>query len=117
MSHEQAKRIVKRYSGAFKQKVVSEIETGQLSVRQAQKLYRSSGCGTIERWIEQLGKNHLLAQRRYPILSHTDSRQIAPEVASQYQKQPSQRVIPCGSGCGLGISILSIVQPSFGFRR
>ena len=63
MSNQLEKRIVKRYSGAFKQKVVGEIETGQLTVRQAQKLYRITGCGTIERWIKQLGKNHLLAQR------------------------------------------------------
>ena len=36
MSHQLEKHIVKRYSQAFKQKVVCEIEAGQLSVGQAQ---------------------------------------------------------------------------------
>ena len=63
MSHQLEKHIVKRYSQAFKQKVVCEIEAGQLSVGQAQKLYRIGGSSTIENWINQLGKNHLLAQR------------------------------------------------------
>ena len=63
MSNQLEKRIVKRYSQAFKQKVVCEIETGQLSVRQAQKLYRIGGSDTITNWVKQLGKNHLLAQR------------------------------------------------------
>jgi len=55
-------KIVKRYSLAFKQKVVSDIESGKLSVYQAQKLYDIASNATIPSWIKKLGKNHLLAK-------------------------------------------------------
>lgn len=54
------KRINYRYSMAFRQKVVSEIESGQLSLPQAQRVYGINGNGTISSWISKLGKNHLL---------------------------------------------------------
>ena len=50
--------IVIRYSTAFKQKVVSEIESGQITVAQARKVYDIRGGETIPRWIKKLGKNH-----------------------------------------------------------
>lgn len=53
-------RIIKRYSLAFKQKVVSEIESGKLSVSGARKVYDITGIGTIENWLKKLGKSHLL---------------------------------------------------------
>lgn len=53
-------KIVYRYSLAFKQKVVSEIESGKLSIGQARKLYDIGGGSTIQKWIKKLGKNHLL---------------------------------------------------------
>jgi len=53
-------RIVIRYSPAFKQKVVSEIESGQLTVAQARRVYDIRGGATIPRWLRQFGKNHLL---------------------------------------------------------
>lgn len=55
-------KVVKRYSLAFKQKVVSEIEAGKINVSQAQKLYDITGGATIASWIKKLGKNHLLAK-------------------------------------------------------
>lgn len=53
-------RITKRYSMAFKQKVVSEIESGKLSISGARKVYGITGIGTIENWLKKLGKSHLL---------------------------------------------------------
>ena len=53
---------LKRYSENFKQKVVSEIETGKLTLAQAKKIYDITGCDTIQNWIKKLGKNHLLAK-------------------------------------------------------
>jgi transposase len=55
-------KISLRYSLAFKQKVVSEIESGEFNVHQARKFYGITGCGTIEGWIKKLGKNHLLGK-------------------------------------------------------
>jgi len=55
-------KVINRYSLAFQQKVVSDIESGKLSVSQAQKLYDIAGGATIPSWIKKLGKNHLLAK-------------------------------------------------------
>lgn len=59
------RRVVRRYSFAFKQKVISEIETGKLTIYQAKKLYDISGNETIQKWIKSFGKNHLLGKVVY----------------------------------------------------
>lgn len=53
-------RTVLRYSLAFQQKVVHEIESGELSIGDARRLYDIRGNETIQSWIGKLGKNHLL---------------------------------------------------------
>ena len=63
MSHPLENRIFKRYSQSFKQKVVGEIESGILTIDQAQKLYRIGSNSTIRNWLKQLGKSHLIAQQ------------------------------------------------------
>ena len=63
MSDPLAHRIFKRYSQSFKQQVVGEIESGLLTIDQAQKLYRIGSNSTIRNWLKQLGKNHLIAQQ------------------------------------------------------
>lgn len=55
-------RIVLRYSLAFKQKVVSEIESGKLTASEARRRYDIKGCETITLWLKKMGKNHLLAR-------------------------------------------------------
>ena len=50
------------YSTAFKQKVISEIESGQLSIEQARKIYNIGGGSTISKWLKKYGKNHLLGK-------------------------------------------------------
>ena len=57
---ENGQRVFHRYSLAFKQKVVSEIECGELKIGEAQRIYDIKGAETIQRWIRKLGKNHLL---------------------------------------------------------
>ena len=52
--------IYLRYSRAFKQKVVEEIESGALTIAKAQRVYDIRGGETIQNWIKLLGKNHLL---------------------------------------------------------
>lgn len=49
-----------KYSLAFKQKVVREIEEGKLSQSEASKLYNIKGGSTIQKWIKKMGKNYLL---------------------------------------------------------
>lgn len=57
---ESGQRVFHRYSLAFKQKVVSEIERGELKIGDAQRIYDIRGNDTIQSWIRKLGKNHLL---------------------------------------------------------
>ncbi|NIT53147.1 MAG: transposase [candidate division Zixibacteria bacterium] len=51
-----SERIFKRYSFAFKQKVVSEIESGKLSIEGARRRYDIGGKNTIPKWLRQFGK-------------------------------------------------------------
>ena len=53
-------KVMIRYSISFKQKVVREIEEEGLGIRQVARRYGIKGGGTIQRWVKQLGKNHLL---------------------------------------------------------
>jgi len=55
-------RTIIRYSIAFQQKVVGEIESGELSIGDARRLYDIRGCETIQKWIRKFGKNHLLGK-------------------------------------------------------
>jgi transposase-like protein len=55
-------KTVLRYSMAFQQKVVSEIEAGTLTISQAQRLYDIRGAETIPAWLRKRSKNHLLTR-------------------------------------------------------
>jgi len=50
-----------RYSEAFKQQVVSELEEGRFgSPYEASQAYGIRGHATVRRWVQQYGKGHLL---------------------------------------------------------
>lgn len=49
-----------RYSTAFKQKVISEIESGKLTIAEARKIYDIKSSPTIYCWLRKYGKNHLI---------------------------------------------------------
>ncbi len=52
---------VVRYSEAFKQQVIEEIEIGRFSsAHEAAKAYGITGKGTIERWLRKSGRERLL---------------------------------------------------------
>src|ERR1051326_505046 len=51
---------VTRYSQAFKQQVVQEIEKGHLTQAEARRKYGLSSNSLVRQWIKRLGKNHLL---------------------------------------------------------
>lgn len=54
--------IVKRYSEAFKRKVIEEIESGKMNASGAKQLYNIGGGATIGKWLRRYGKNHLMAK-------------------------------------------------------
>jgi len=56
----QNKHLTIRYSFGFKQKVVREIEEEGLSLSQARRRYGIKGAATIQKWLNQFGKNHLI---------------------------------------------------------
>ena len=52
-----------RYSMAFKRQVVAELESGRFrSIEEARRHYGIGGSMTVRRWLEQFGKNHLIAK-------------------------------------------------------
>ena len=55
-------RVIKRYSENFKLKVLSEIESGRLTKREACRVYGMSH-GSIRKWIKKYSKFELLNQR------------------------------------------------------
>lgn len=57
-----SERQIYRYSLAFKQKIVSEIESGKLSIEQARQVYDIGGSCTIQKWLKKFGKHHLLSK-------------------------------------------------------
>ena len=61
------KRSQRDYSLAFKLQVVSEVEKGDLSYKQAQKKYGIQGRSTVLVWIR---KHSILDWKEIPIVSH-----------------------------------------------
>src|SRR5688572_18892614 len=55
-----SEKTIRRYSSAFKRKVVEEIEQGQVSLSRARQLYDIGGGSTIQKWLRLYGKQHLL---------------------------------------------------------
>jgi len=54
-----AQTISYRYSEAFKQKVISELERGKYNKSELSRLYGVSQ-NSINKWIRKYGKNHLI---------------------------------------------------------
>jgi len=53
-------RLIRRYSGCFKRQVVAELENGRFgSIDAARRHYEIGGSSTIQKWLKQLGQNHL----------------------------------------------------------
>ena len=50
-----------RYSESFKQKIITEIESGKYSISESSNLYDVSTV-SIRLWLRKLGKNHLIGK-------------------------------------------------------
>ena len=57
-----AAKLSIRYSISFKQKVVKEIEQEGVSVEVIRRRYGIKGGSTVQRWLKEFGKNHLLSK-------------------------------------------------------
>ncbi len=52
----QKKKPIIRYSEAFKSQILNEIESGSLTISQAQRKYGITGADTIPRWARKSGR-------------------------------------------------------------
>ena len=48
-----------KYSSAFKQKVITEVESGLYTVKEAKRVYGVSGQSIYD-WLKRFGKDHLI---------------------------------------------------------
>jgi len=53
-------KLTVRYSISFKLKVVREIEEEGYGIKEIARRYGIKGGSTVQQWIKQFGKNHLL---------------------------------------------------------
>ncbi|MCK4640190.1 MAG: transposase [Candidatus Marinimicrobia bacterium] len=54
-------RTMYRYSNAFKQKVIKEIEGGMITIAEASRIYEIS-LQSLYNWIKDYGKDHLIGK-------------------------------------------------------
>lgn len=64
---QQKRRSQRDYSLAFKLQVISEVEKGELSYKQAQRKYGIQGRSTVLVWIR---KHSILDWKELPVMSH-----------------------------------------------
>lgn len=58
---EMQRKTAIRYSAAFKQQVVADLESGRFrSIQAANEHYGIRGTQTIRKWLARLGRNHLI---------------------------------------------------------
>jgi transposase-like protein len=66
-TEQRKKRSQRDYSLAFKLQVISEVEKGELSYKQAQKKYGIQGRSTVLVWIR---KHSILDRKELPVVIH-----------------------------------------------
>jgi len=76
----------RRYSLAFQQKVVSEIEAGKFGVSQAKRIYDISPQSIYD-WLRKLGKGHLIEKRVH--IEMKDEKDKLKDLQHQNQKLES----------------------------
>jgi transposase-like protein len=65
----------RKYSVAFKMKIVEEVENGLLSIQDARKLYGVPGKGTIPEWVKRYGMNQRLERTVY-VMTHDEELEL-----------------------------------------
>lgn len=55
-------KVIIRYSQAFKQQVIDEIESGIVTLPEARSKYGIKGTSTIQAWMKRMGKLRLLSR-------------------------------------------------------
>lgn len=80
------KRIMKRYSEAFKRQVVSEYEEG-FSVHDLRRKYGITGNGTVERWVKKYA--HVGLRHELVVIQRADEREREKELEQRLREMES----------------------------
>ena len=75
--------VSKRYSTAFKRKVVEQIESGTYTIAECQRLYAIGGSMTIYNWLRRFGKAHLIAN--HVVIQMKDERERIKQLEANVQ--------------------------------
>jgi len=62
--------IIRRYSEAFKQKLISEYECGKMSKLSLSRKYGITGGNTLNDWLKKYGKNELIGIKVKVTMKH-----------------------------------------------
>lgn len=89
-----------RYSEAFKQKVISELERCKLSsISEANRVYGIRGAETVTRWIRQYGREDLLPKKvKIETLKERDELKEACKRIRQLETALADAHIDCSLG-------------------
>ena len=77
------KKVIKRYSEAFKKQVVSEYEAGH-SIAQLRRKYGITGSGTVESWIKKYA--HAGLRHELVVIQHAQERQVQKQMAERIKQ-------------------------------
>lgn len=80
------KRIMKRYSEAFKRQVVREYEEG-FSVYDLRRRYGITGNGTVERWVKKYA--HAGLRHELVVIQRADEREREKELEQRLREMES----------------------------
>ena len=89
-----------RYSEAFKQQVISELEAGKLSsISEANRVYGIRGAETVTQWIRKYGREDLLPKKvRIETLKERDELKEARKRIRQLEAALADAHIDCSLG-------------------
>ena len=85
------------YSEAFKLSVLHALETGKVSsFNEARHIYGVGGVGTIKRWAETYGKNHLIGKViRVETVKETSEIKVLRKRVKDLEKALPTKTIDC----------------------
>lgn len=110
----QESQSVIRYSEAFKQKIVSEIEKGSLTINRVRNKYGITGGATVRGWLKKYGKFHLL--RKVVIVKEPGEKDTRDEIKElKAEKQRLESALAQAHLKNLALeTLLEIAKDEFG---
>lgn len=112
------KRTQRDYTLAFKLAVVEEVETGELTYREAQRRYGIQGRSTVLVWLRQYGlqdwSGSLPQGARYTTMKHQDK--AKPSTPEQRIKELEVQLREAQEKARLFEAVIDVIQKEHGVR-